>query len=68
MEFSSGLNHRFAVIWQQLNGIVIALMLVALTTAVAVLLREYLGILRGSVLYLIPVMLAGYHLGVVPAL
>jgi two-component system sensor histidine kinase KdpD len=68
VEFSSSLNHRLAVIWQQLNGIVVALMLVALTTAVAILLREYLGILRGSVLYLIPVMLAGYHLGVVPAL
>ena len=51
-----------------MRGIVIALLLVALTTAVAVLLREYLGILRGSVLYLVPVMLAGYHLGVVPAL
>jgi two-component system, OmpR family, sensor histidine kinase KdpD len=68
VESSSGLNRRFAVIWQQLNGIVVALMLVALTTAVSILLREYLGILRGSVLYLIPVMLAGYHLGVVPAL
>jgi two-component system sensor histidine kinase KdpD len=59
---------RLALLWGQLRGIVIALLLVALTTAVAVLLREYLGILRGSVLYLIPVMLAGYHLGVVPAL
>jgi two-component system, OmpR family, sensor histidine kinase KdpD len=59
---------RLALLWRQLRGIVIALLLVALTTAVAVLLREYLGILRGSVLYLIPVMLAGYHLGVVPAL
>src|ERR1700722_15978269 len=68
VEFSSSLNHRLAVISRQLNGIVVALMLVALTTAVAILLREYLGILRGSVLYLIPVMLAGYHLGVVPAL
>ena len=56
------------MIRQQLRGIVIALLLVAATTAVAVLLREYLGILRGSVLYLVPVMLAGYQLGVVPAL
>jgi two-component system sensor histidine kinase KdpD len=61
-------SSRLALLWGQLRGIVIALLLVALTTAVAVLLREYLGILRGSVLYLIPVMLAGYHLGVVPAL
>jgi len=53
---------------RQLRGIVIALLLVGLTTAVAVVLREYLGILRGSVLYLVPVMLAGYQLGVIPAL
>jgi two-component system, OmpR family, sensor histidine kinase KdpD len=59
---------RLAELRRQLRGIGIALLLVALTTAVAVLLREYLGILRGSVLYLLPVMLAGYQLGVVPAL
>ena len=56
------------MIRQQLRGIGIALLLLAVTTVVAVLLRQYLGILRGSVLYLIPVMLAGYHLGVIPAL
>ncbi len=56
------------MIRQQLRGIVIALLLLAATTAVAVLLREYLGILRGSVLYLVPVMIAGYQLGVIPAL
>jgi two-component system sensor histidine kinase KdpD len=56
------------VIRQQLRGIGIALLLLAVTTAVAVLLREYLGILRGSVLYLVPVMIAGYQLGVIPAL
>ena len=53
---------------RELRGIAIALLLIAATTAVAVVLRQYLGILRGSVLYLVPVMLAGYHLGVVPAL
>jgi two-component system sensor histidine kinase KdpD len=53
---------------RELRGIGIALLLVAVTTAVALLLRQYLGILRGSTLYLIPVMLAGYHLGVIPAL
>jgi two-component system sensor histidine kinase KdpD len=42
--------------------------MIAVTTVVALLLRQYLGILRGSVLYLVPVMLAGYHFGVVPAL
>jgi two-component system, OmpR family, sensor histidine kinase KdpD len=54
--------------WRELRGIAIALLLVAATTAVALVLRSYLGILRGSVLYLIPVMLAGYNLGVIPAL
>jgi len=53
---------------RELRGIAVALLLVAVTTAVAVVLRQYLGILRGSVLYLVPVMLAGYHLGVIPAL
>ena len=40
----------------------------AVTTAVAILLRHYVGILRGAVLYLVPVMLAGYQFGVIPAL
>ena len=56
------------MLWRQLRGIAIALLLVALTTAVALLLRQYLGILRGAVLYLVPVMIAGYQYGVVPAL
>jgi two-component system sensor histidine kinase KdpD len=53
---------------KQLRGIAIALLLIAVTTAVAIVLRHYFGILRGAVLYLVPVMLAGYYLGVVPAL
>jgi two-component system sensor histidine kinase KdpD len=57
-----------AVMQRQLRGIAVALVLIAATTAVAVFLRHYLGILRGSVIYLLPVMVAGYQLGVVPAL
>jgi two-component system, OmpR family, sensor histidine kinase KdpD len=53
---------------RELRGIAVAVVLIAITTAVAVLLRHYLGILRGSVLYLIPVMIAGYQLGLLPAL
>jgi two-component system, OmpR family, sensor histidine kinase KdpD len=53
---------------RQLRGIAIALVLIAATTAVALFLRHYLGILRGSTLYLIPVMIAGYQFGVIPAL
>jgi two-component system sensor histidine kinase KdpD len=53
---------------RELRGIVIALLMVAAMTVVAVVLRGYFGVLRGSVLYLIPVMIAGYQFGVVPAL
>ena len=59
---------KLAAMRRELRGIAIALLLIAVTTAVAILLRHYLGILRGSVLYLVPVMLAGYYLGVIPAL
>jgi two-component system sensor histidine kinase KdpD len=62
------LNPRLTIIQRQLRDNAIALLFVLLTTVVALLLRQYLGILRGAVLYLVPVMLAGYHLGLVPAL
>jgi len=42
--------------------------MVAVTTAIALFLRHYVGILRGAVLYLVPVMIAGYQFGVIPAL
>src|ERR1700728_3336536 len=57
-----------AVMQREMRGILIALLFVAVTTAVAILLRHYVGILRGAVLYLVPVMLAGYNLGVFPAI
>ena len=57
-----------AALRREMRGIAIALLLVAATTAVALFLRHYVGILRGAVLYLVPVMLAGYQLGVIPAL
>jgi two-component system, OmpR family, sensor histidine kinase KdpD len=57
-----------AAMRREMRGIAIALMFVAVTTAVALLLRHYVGILRGAVLYLVPVMLAGYQFGVIPAL
>ncbi len=62
------LDPRLAGLWRQLRGVAISLLLVALTTVVALLLRHYIGILRGAVLYLVPVMIAGYQFGVVPAL
>ncbi len=57
-----------AAVRRQLRGVAVALFWVALTTAVGLLLRHYFGILRGAVLYLVPVMLAGYQFGVIPAL
>jgi two-component system, OmpR family, sensor histidine kinase KdpD len=55
-------------IWRQLSGILLALLMVAAATFVAWALVRYLGVRRGSVIYLLPVMLAGWHLGLVPAL
>jgi len=52
----------------ELRGILLALLMVAVTTVIALGLIEYFGVRRGSALYLIPVMLAGWHLGLVPAL
>jgi two-component system, OmpR family, sensor histidine kinase KdpD len=42
--------------------------LVGATALLAVFLRHYVGVLRGSVLFLVPVMVAGYKYGVVSAL
>src|ERR1700683_456171 len=66
--FPVKLEPIISIMRRELRGIVAALLLIALTTAVAVLLRHYVGILRGSVLYLLPVMLLGYNFGVIPAL
>jgi two-component system sensor histidine kinase KdpD len=59
---------RLDVMRRELRGIVIALLLVAGMTVIAVIVKEYFGVLRGSALYLIPVMIAGYRLGLAPAL
>ena len=53
---------------REARGVLIALLLVAVTTAALFFLRHYFGILRGAVLYLLPVMIAGYQLGMIPAL
>lgn len=64
----AGVSPRFAGLWRQLRGMAVALLLVGLTTAVAMILRNYLGILRGAVLYLVPVMIVSYQFGVIAAL
>ncbi len=61
-------NPNLNAIGRQLRGVAMALLMVAATTAVALLLRHYVGILRGALLYLVPVMIAGYQFGVIPAL
>src|SRR5262245_7455385 len=53
---------------RELRGIVIALVLVAATALVSFLLIRYLDVRRGSVIFLLPVLLAGWHLGLIPAL
>src|SRR5215468_6245225 len=53
---------------RELRGSVIALGMVAVTTVVVYALTQSLEVRRGSVLYLLPVLLAGWHLGLVPAL
>jgi two-component system sensor histidine kinase KdpD len=53
---------------RELRGIAAALLLVAVTTVVAALLVTYLGIRRGSVIYLLVVLVAGWRFGLLPAL
>jgi two-component system sensor histidine kinase KdpD len=59
---------RLETIGRELRGIALALLMVAATTVVAWALIRYLDVRRGSPIYLIPVLLAGWHLGLVPAL
>ncbi|HEX3504993.1 MAG TPA: DUF4118 domain-containing protein [Xanthobacteraceae bacterium] len=59
---------RFAALRRELRGIAMALLLVLGTTLFALFLRQYLGILRGAVLYLVPVMIAAYQYGVISAM
>ena len=66
--FRVRINLMVAALRREMRGIIVALLFVAATTAVALFLRHYVGILRGAVLYLVPVMLAGYQFGVIPAL
>jgi two-component system sensor histidine kinase KdpD len=59
---------KIETIRRELRGIVFALLMVAATTIVAYGLIQTLGVRRGSVIYLLPVLLAGWHLGLIPAL
>jgi two-component system sensor histidine kinase KdpD len=59
---------RTGALRRELRGIALALLMVAATTIIAWALIRYLDLRRGSVIYLLPVMLAGWRLGLVPAL
>jgi two-component system sensor histidine kinase KdpD len=59
---------RLDLIRRELRGIALALLMVAATTVIAYGLIRYIGVRRGSVIYLVPVLLAGWHLGLLPAL
>ena len=61
-------SNLIGVLRREARGILIATLLVAVMTVVLFVLRHYFGILRGAVLFLVPVMIAGYRLGVIPAL
>src|SRR6476620_1476532 len=56
------------VVRRELRGSSIALAMVAVTTVVVYGLTQSLEVRRGSVIYLLPVLLAGWHLGLIPAL
>src|SRR5271163_3401149 len=66
--FSKPANGNLTALRRELRGVAVALLLVLATTVMALVLRQYLGILRGAVLYLVPVMIAGYQYGVIPAM
>ena len=59
---------RMEAVRRELRGSALALVLVAATTLVAYVLIQSFDVRRGSVIYLLPVLLAGWHLGLVPAL
>ena len=59
---------RLETIRTKWRDIVLTVLIIAVTTLAASLLHQFLGIRRGSVIFLLAVLLAGWHLGLVPAL
>src|SRR5919197_825275 len=53
---------------RELRGSLIALAMVGVATVVVYALTQSLEVRRGSAVYLLPVLLAGWHLGLIPAL
>ena len=59
---------RIETIKREVRGIVLALLLVAATTVVVDSLVTYMGIRRGSVIYLLAVLVSGWRFGLLPAM
>jgi two-component system sensor histidine kinase KdpD len=59
---------RIETFKREVRGIVLALLLVAATTLIAHLLVQYLGIRRGTVIYLLAVLVSGWRFGLLPAI
>jgi two-component system sensor histidine kinase KdpD len=59
---------RIETIKREVRGVALALLLVLATTVVANSLVQYLGIRRGSVIYLLAVLVSGWRFGLVPAI
>ncbi len=59
---------RIETIKREARGIALAVLLVAVTTVIANSLVQYLGIRRGSVIYLLAVLVSGWRFGLWPAI
>jgi two-component system, OmpR family, sensor histidine kinase KdpD len=59
---------RIEIIKREVRGVALALLLVGATTLIAHVLVEYLGIRRGSVIYLLAVLVSGWRFGLLPAM
>ena len=59
---------RIETIKREARGIALAVLLVAVTTVIADALVLYLGIRRGSVIYLLAVLVSGWRFGLWPAI
>ncbi len=59
---------RIETIKREVRGVFLALLLVAATSLVVNLLVEYAGIRRGSVIYLLAVLVSGWRFGLLPAI
>jgi two-component system, OmpR family, sensor histidine kinase KdpD len=58
---------RIDTIRSELRGIAGAVVIIAVTTLVVLALQHYFGIRRGATIYLLAVLLAAWHFGLLPA-